>query len=272
MGKHSARHNESEGEKPAPSAGKPAPSADKPAPSAGKPAPSADRPAPSAGKPAPSADRPAPSADRSAPSADKPAPSAGKPAESAPPNEEAQATPVQAEEARALQPEAAPEAAAEEPVIEPLTPERDELWDRFLRMAAEYENRRKRLEQETERRIRYAAHELLLDLLPAVNDLWRALRPQQKKALDEWLAGIELIERRLQDVLAKHRVRPILSIGQKFDPARHEAVSTIETAEKPDSTVVEEVEQGWMLEDRVVVAAKVIVAVAPKPNPAAAQE
>jgi len=170
-----------------------------------------------------------------------------------------------------------------EPAIEELTREqidelkqkareRDEIWDRFLRTAAEFENRRKRLEQDAERRIRYAQQSLLKDLLPVLADLSRALEtcevtfePQETQSAVKTIAdGIRLVEKRLHDVLARHNVSRIKTVGEKFDPNLHEALSAVPTDEQPPGTILQEIEPGWMLEDRVVKAAKVVVAAATK--------
>ncbi len=150
--------------------------------------------------------------------------------------------------------------------------ERDEIWDRFLRTAAESENRRKRLEQDAERRIRYAQQELLKDLMPVLGDLSRALQtcevilqPQETQSSVKPVAeGIRLVEKRLHNVLAKHNVSRIKTVGEKFDPNLHEALSAVPTDKQPAGAIIEEIEPGWMLEDRVVQAAKVVVAVAPE--------
>lgn len=169
--------------------------------------------------------------------------------------------------------------STEEPAIETPTPEqieelkqkareRDEIWDRFLRTAAEFENRRKRLEQDAERRIRYGQQGLLKDLLPVLGDLSRALQtcdaalgPQEtQSAAKPVVDGIRLVEKRLHDVLAKHNVFRIKTVGEKFDPNLHEAVGIAPPDKYPEGTVAKEVAPGWTLEDRVVQAAKVVVA------------
>lgn len=169
--------------------------------------------------------------------------------------------------------------STEEPAIEMLTAEqieelkqkareRDEIWDRFLRTAAEFENRRKRLEQDAERRIRYGQQGLLKDLLPVLGDLSRALQtcdaalgPQKTQSpVEPVVDGIRLVEKRLHDVLAKHNVFRIKTVGEKFDPNLHEALGVAPADKHPEGTIVEEVAPGWMLEDRVVQAAKVVVA------------
>lgn len=144
--------------------------------------------------------------------------------------------------------------------------ERDKLWDKLLRTAAEYENRHKRLERSAESRVRYAVQELLGDLLPVVDDLGRAIKAIEEAApeIQAIMDGIIQVYSRLLEVLAKYNVKPIKSIGEKFDPNLHEAVSVIQTDEHPPSTIVDEIQPGWMLDDRVVRAPKVIVSAAPE--------
>jgi len=147
--------------------------------------------------------------------------------------------------------------------------ERDEIHERFLRAAADFDNRRKRLEREADNRIRYATQGLLTDLLPVFDHLARAAAATQAVPGGQAiLEGIRLVEKDLYDVLAKHGVYPIQSVGEPFDPQRHEAVSVRPADDVPPNTVVEEVQRGWTLNDRVIRAAKVIVS-GPKPAEAA---
>jgi len=147
--------------------------------------------------------------------------------------------------------------------------ERDEFHERFLRAAADFDNRRKRLEREADNRIRYATQGLLTDLLPVFDHLARAAAAAQALPGGEaLLEGIRLVEKDLYDALAKHGVHPIQSLGEPFDPQRHEAVSVRPADDVPPNTVLQEVQRGWTLNDRVIRAAKVIVSV-PKPAEAA---
>jgi molecular chaperone GrpE len=169
----------------------------------------------------------------------------------------------QAGEAQAPQPDVlTPEQIAE---LKKRAAERDEYYERLLRTSAEFDNRRKRLERDADQRIRYATQGLLTDLLPALGELTRAVEAieqadPQHKALFE---GILLVEKRVYDALAKHRVKPIETVGVKFDPNVHEAVSTTPTDKCPAFTVLQEAQRGWKLDERVILPARVVIAAPP---------
>ena len=133
-------------------------------------------------------------------------------------------------------------------------------YDRLLRALAEAENRCKRVEREAERRVRYAAQELLNDLLPVFDDVARAKQAcAEVPAAETVLEGLRLVETHLVEALARHGITPIPTHGQRFDPQRHEAVAVVYSDQHPESSVVEEVQRGWQFEDRILRAAKVVV-------------
>jgi len=170
---------------------------------------------------------------------------------------------------------------AREPVVETAAPqtleeqilsladERDAAMDLLLRSQAELENFRKRANRERDEERRYAALPLVRDLLPGLDNLQRALdAARHSDDLSAMLQGVEMVTTQIDEVLARHGALPIAAIGEPFDPNKHEAIQQMPSADHPPMTVIEEVERGYTLNDRVVRPSKVIVSVAP-PQPSA---
>jgi molecular chaperone GrpE len=110
---------------------------------------------------------------------------------------------------------------------------------------------------------------LARDLLPALDNLHRALAAAEKsKNAEELVQGVQLVARQIEDALSRHHVVAVSAAGQPFDPNIHQAIQQVETADHPPMTVVQEVERGFTLKDRVVRPATVIVASAPTKGPA----
>jgi len=164
----------------------------------------------------------------------------------------------------------APEAAAAAPEIdagEALRTENAELKDRVLRLAAEMENLRKRMEREIADTRAYAITKFARDMLTATDSLSRALMvlpPETRDTADgatrSLIEGIELTEREMQRLLATHGVKPIEAEGQKFDPHRHQAMFEVPDPSRPEGTVVQVVQTGYAIGDRVLRPAMVGVA------------
>lgn len=142
------------------------------------------------------------------------------------------------------------------------------LKDQLLRLAADFDNFRKRTEREREENKRFAAEGLLSDLLPVVDNLERALAHAGEDD-DPVVAGVRMVSRQFVDVLATNGVKPFDSHHCPFDPKLHEAVGQMPTADQPPGTVVQELQKGYLLHDRLHRPARVIVATAP---PAATAE
>lgn len=159
----------------------------------------------------------------------------------------------------------APEAGRDP--VEALTAENAELKDRVLRLAAEMENLRKRTEREIADTRSYAIAGFARDMLAATDGLSRALAvltPEARETADEMtrslIEGMELTAREMQRLLAKHGVVVIEAEGQKFDPHRHQAMFEVPDANVPEGTVVQVVQQGYSIGDRVLRPALVGVA------------
>jgi molecular chaperone GrpE len=137
--------------------------------------------------------------------------------------------------------------------------QRDEYYDRLLRKTAEFDNYRKRIDRERQQLSEAAAADLLLELLPLVDELERALRAEGGDA-DAIRKGVELIHKQLVETLRKRGVRPIESLGADFDPHYHMAVSHEPANGRRDGEVIEEFRRGYMLGDRLLRPAMVKVA------------
>lgn len=166
----------------------------------------------------------------------------------------------------AEEPVEAGEAAPEDPA-QALRAERDDLHDRLLRTTADFDNYRKRIERERREVSEAATADLIRDLLPAVDDLERALANSAtddvKGEADPGSSlrrGIELIHKYLLEVLRRRGVEPFDSVGQQFDPAWHEAISHEPGTNRPEGEVIGEVRRGYRLGQRLLRPSQVRVA------------
>jgi len=159
--------------------------------------------------------------------------------------------------------EANAEAAALEPrqddEIKKLRDERDSLFDRLARLQAEFDNYRKRAAKENADFRDYAVADAAKALVPVIDNLALALK-NASASPDDFRKGIELIQRQLQDTLQKLNVQQIQAKGQPFDPRFHEAIEVVESDEVPDHHVLEELQPGYRMKDRLLRPAMVIVA------------
>ena len=136
--------------------------------------------------------------------------------------------------------------------------------ERYLRAAADLENYRKRAQKELADVQRFGIEKVLKDLLPTLDGLDRAL--STGKADDPLSEGVRLVRAAMEQALAKHGVRGFSAMGARFDPAAHEALMQVPTADQPPGTVVLEHARGFTLNDRLLRPAMVGVAVAPPPG------
>ena len=148
-------------------------------------------------------------------------------------------------------------------MAEPAAAEPDE---RYLRLAADFENFRRRKSQELADRSRYASEDAAKALLPVLDNLRRAVAHAAEAGTAEYfVSGLELVVREFEAALEKLGVEPIDAVGQPFDPSVHEAMASVEGGDVPVDTVVDELQRGYRLHDRVLRPALVRVA-----HPAAA--
>ena len=150
-------------------------------------------------------------------------------------------------------------AAASETELQKLKVERDTLLDRLARLQAEFENARKRAAREQQEFRDFATADAIKALLPALDSFERALQAPATQ-LNEFRGGVELIYKQLQDALAKLGVRPVPAKGELFDPHVHEAIEMVETTDAADHEVIEELQRGYKIKDRLLRPAMVKVA------------
>lgn len=136
--------------------------------------------------------------------------------------------------------------------IAELESELAETKDKYLRLAADFENFKKRTRQEQLETIQHASAELINRLLPVLDDLQNVLEHKPSGIDESWVKGLQLSVRKLEDALGTHGLQPIEAVGERFDPKMHEAVGHEESAEHPEDTVVSELRRGYRIRDRVV--------------------
>jgi molecular chaperone GrpE len=153
--------------------------------------------------------------------------------------------------------------------IATLEKEKKELHDRFLRGAADLENFRRRSRKDVDDARTRSREEVLKEILPSIDNLERAvlaaLEPTATVAV--LVEGVKLVLRQFLSGLERFEIKPFPAQGEPFDPARHEAVSQVETAEHPPGTVVSEMQRGYMIGGRLLRPAMVAVAKAPPAPP-----
>jgi len=159
--------------------------------------------------------------------------------------------------------EALPETGEPQPAARDaaeLQRERDDYYDRWLRKTAEFDNYRKRVERERREQADQAIVDVLLDLLSVVDDFDRALTVDAGGSASGYRKGVELINAKLHDVLRRHGVRPFDSVGADFDPNLHQAVIHEVSADHREGEVIEELQKGYMIRERLLRPAMVKVA------------
>jgi len=156
-----------------------------------------------------------------------------------------------------------PEAAAETARIEDLSAELVETKDRLIRLHADFENFRRRAQREREEAVRYGSQNLFKELLNTVDNLERAIEHARKGGggnSENLLQGVALVQKDLLGLMARHGVSEVDAIGQPFDPAQHEAMAQAPDASVAPNTILEVLQKGYKLRDRLLRPARVIVA------------
>ena len=156
---------------------------------------------------------------------------------------------------------AAPKAATPDPLAE-LAEQKADLQDRLLRLQAEFDNFRKRIERERMEFAEYAGEQTVRALLPILDDFERALKAAAPSGgSDEFVRGVELIYNRFLDVLKKQGLEPISAEGEQFDPHQHQAIGRVESPDHEDGTIVQEFQRGYNFKGRLLRPAMVQVSV-----------
>lgn len=148
--------------------------------------------------------------------------------------------------------------------LQALEQEKNELSDRLLRTMAEFDNYRKRVTREKEGLVKYGTERIAAEILPVVDNFERALeQSQQATDVGPVVAGLEMIIKQLLGALEKFEITPFNSVGEQFDPEFHEAMAQQEHPDHADNTVLEQFQKGYMLGDKLLRPARVVVARAP---------
>jgi molecular chaperone GrpE len=135
-----------------------------------------------------------------------------------------------------------------------------EFKDKYLRALAENENTRRRIRQQSEDSVRLQKENLLRDLLPIVDNLERAVEAAKGGADGKSIVeGVQMVLASLMDFLKANGVRPMASVGEQFDPNRHEAADQVLHPTHPPNTVVDEFHRGYLISDKVLRPARVVV-------------
>ena len=134
-----------------------------------------------------------------------------------------------------------------------------ELEDTVLRLRAEIDNSQKRSVAEVEKAHKYGVERLLLELLPVVDNLEHALNNLSEDVSDSDKEGIDLTLKSFESALDKFGISPIYPISEDFDPIKHEAVSVVKDEKHADNKIVEVMQKGWRLHERVIRPARVVV-------------
>ena len=157
------------------------------------------------------------------------------------------------------------ETAAESPAsqeLEKAKAEAKEFQDKYLRLYADTENYKKRMARETLEREKYYNEGIIKELLPAVDNLERAIS-HDTQGCEGLMEGVKMVRKQLMDTLAKFGVTQVESVGLPFDPNRQQAIMQVETDDYEPGTVVEEFQKGYFLNDRILRPAMVTVAKKP---------
>ena len=150
--------------------------------------------------------------------------------------------------------------AAVQSELEKLKTDVQEAHNSYLRTLADFDNFRKRQREETARQANLAREDIIVKLLPILDNFQRALQAAEAQhSYESLVEGVSLTLRQLSEMLVKEGIEPIEAIGQEFNPEFHEAMMSVESEDYPSNTVVEEIEKGYTLDGKVLRPARVTV-------------
>jgi len=153
------------------------------------------------------------------------------------------------------------------PTVEEITGERDDLADRLLRLQADFENFKKRTRRERSELVRRAAEELMTELLPILDHFELGFEnASNHEANPAVVEGFRIVYDQMLSGLRKHGLEPIDSVGQPFDPHLHEAITYLPSDEYVADSVIQQTRRGYLLGDRLLRAAQVVVSSGPAPE------
>jgi molecular chaperone GrpE len=140
------------------------------------------------------------------------------------------------------------------------TEEYKELNDKYLRLAAEFDNFKRLAQRDQRDQIRFGNEQLLKELLPVVDNLERAIKASRNGGSpDVLIQGVDLTLKQLTGALTRFHVKSVETVGQPFDPATHQAVTSVASEKVPEQHVVDEFQRGYRLHDRILRPAMVSV-------------
>ena len=175
-------------------------------------------------------------------------------AEEAKPAEESKAEEAKVEET----PKEASKATEPEKPAEPTKPAEPDWKDQYARLLADFDNFKKRTARDREDTYRYAEAEILRDILPTVDNLALALVNAKDKESD-FVKGVQLVYDTFLKALKEHGAEPFDSVGEALDPEKMEAIATLPSEDVEEGKVSNEVKRGWMLKEKLLRAAQVVV-------------
>jgi molecular chaperone GrpE len=157
-----------------------------------------------------------------------------------------------------------------EDIIQEISPPLEEDFkDKYFRLLAEMENMRKRMAREKQDMIRFAIENAIAEFLPIIDQFENALRFASAASgeIQSWAIGFQMFLGQFKEVLEGNGITSFTSVGQRFDPALHEAVEAIETTDVPEGTILQEFTKGYKSPARVIRPARVKVAKTPTTTP-----
>ncbi len=144
--------------------------------------------------------------------------------------------------------------------LKAITAERQDIFEKFQRVSADYINYQKRTPRQIADSVAYEKQAVIRSILPTLDNLAHAIAGAREHNADESVVkGIELVHDHMLDALKVHGVKRIVALGEQFDPTVHEAVMQRTEEDKPDNSVLEEYQNGYTLNDQTIRPAKVIV-------------
>lgn len=153
-----------------------------------------------------------------------------------------------------------------EPKFQELEEQLNDYKDKYLRLLAELDNTRKRMQKEKQEMTRFAVENVISEILSPIDSMENALKftAQLSDEMRNWAQGFQMILEQFKDVLSNHGITPYQSEGMQFDPHLHYAIEIEETTEYPEGTILQEFVKGYKSGDRTVRPARVKVAKAPE--------
>lgn len=178
------------------------------------------------------------------------------------PVQDEQATEVEAQESEATETQTEAEIDPKEQEIADLKQALEEMTDKYYRAEAEMANMTKRMKKEQEQILKYQGQDLIKEILPSLDNLNRALEIEvDDEASVQLKKGVEMVASGVENALKNHHVEKIASLGEKFDPTKHQAVQSVPVEDGQEAdTIVQVFQDGYMLKDRVLRPAMVVVA------------